>query len=199
MIWYALMWFRESLHHADWIAAYALLIQVFIFFWQARILRRHATTLEEHTAIAGTQATTADLIRQAVQQQEAILKDQFKFQQLLQTQAEKRAIFDLMVQLYGSVQTLTAKVNAAPSSQKGLDEITQCWIDMRKYATACTQALVTSAHLSQDGWKCFLAYVSDVGQLQSSTNQTAEYNQLYEFNKKHQDFLVLAIQCVGSN
>jgi hypothetical protein len=198
MIHSALVWFRASLRDPSWIAAYALLIQVFIFGWQARILRRHATTLEEHTEIARAQATTADLIRQAVQQQEVILNAQFNFQQRLQTQAEKKAIFDLMVQLYGSVQTLTTKVNAAPSTQKGLDEITQCWIDMKKYATACTQALVTSAHLSKDGWECFLTYISDVGKLHPSSNQTAEYNQLRDFNDKHKDFLALAIQCVGT-
>jgi len=199
MIYAALMWFRNSLRDPSWVAAYALLIQVFIFFWQARILRRHAATLEEHTAIAGTQATTADLIRQAVQQQEAILKDQFKFQQLLQTQSEKKAIFDLMVQLYGSVQTLTSKVNAAPSTQKGLTEIMECWIDVKKYATACTQALVTSAHLDTDGRELFFSYIDDVGKLQPSTNQTAEYNQLRDFNTKYKDFLALVIQSVGYN
>ncbi len=199
MFWYALMWFRESLRHPDWVAAYALLVQIFIFSWQARILRRHATTLEEHTEIARTQATTADLIRRALQQQETILKDQFKFQQLLQTQAEKKALFDLMVQLYGSVQTLTTKVSAAPSTQKGLDEITQCWIDMKKYATACTQALITSAHLDKDGRALLFSYIADVGKLQPSTNQTAEYNQLRDFNAKYKDFLASVIQSVGSS
>lgn len=198
MIHSVLVWFRGSLRDASWVAAYALLVQVLIFWWQARILRRHAATLEQHTEIADREATTADLIRQVLQQQESILKDQFRFQQLLQTQAEKKMIFDLMIQLYGSVQTLTTKVNAAPSTQKGLDEISQCWIDVKKCASACTQSLVTSTHLNSDGWKCFLTYVSDVGKLQPSSNQTAEYNQLRDLNNKHKDFLALAIQCVGS-
>jgi len=199
MIQSALVWFRGSLRDPSWIAAYALLVQVLIFWCQARILRRHATTLEEHTGIARTQATTADLIRQAVQQQEAILKDQFTFQQLLQMQAEKKRIFDLIVQLYGSVQSLTAKVNAAPSTPKELGEIAQAWIDMNQFATACSQALITSGHLGKDEWSCFLTYVSDVAKLQRSNNQTAEFNQLRDFNDKHKDFLALAIQCVGSS
>jgi hypothetical protein len=64
----------------------------------------------EHTGIAGTQATTADLIRQALQQQEVILKDQFKFQKQLEAQAERKVIFDLITQLLTSVYSLTAKL-----------------------------------------------------------------------------------------
>jgi hypothetical protein len=50
----------------DWTAAIALSVQALIFllqavilYWQGRILRRHAATLEKQTEIAGVQANNA--------------------------------------------------------------------------------------------------------------------------------------------
>lgn len=199
MIWRALLWFRESLRHPDWIAAYALLIQVFIFFWQARILRRHATTLEENREIAGTQAVTADLIRQALQQQEAILKAQFVFQQRLFVQAERKTVFDLMVQLHSSVQALSTLLIGMPSTQDGLNKVSQAWNDMKKLEAVCSQTVITSPHITKEEDKCYLDYLSDVNRLKRSTSQVAELNQLTQLNDKNKDFLKLAILCNGSN
>jgi hypothetical protein len=191
MIYRALMWFRGSLRDPSWIAAYALLIQVFIFWWQARILRRHAATLEEHTRIAGTQSTTADLIRQALQRQETILKEQFKFQKQLEAQSERRIMFDLITRLLTSVYSLTAKLNVVQyTSPREVEEIREAWTRMDNDATVCRMALIGSEYLSEDESKHFAAYLDDISQLkQTNAGNNADFHQLRTLNDKHRDFL----------
>lgn len=191
MVHSALVWFRGSIRDPSWIAAYALLIQVFIFWWQARILRRHATTLEEHTRIAGTQSTTADLIRQALQRQEVILKDQFKFQKQLEAQSERRIMFDLITRLLTSVYSLTAKLTVVQyTSPREVEEIREAWTRMDNDATVCRMALLGSEHLSDDESKHFTAYLDDISQLrQTNAGNNADYHQLKAFNDRHKDFL----------
>jgi hypothetical protein len=193
MIHWALAWFRGSLRDPSWIAAYALLIQVFIFWWQARILRRHATTLEQHTRIAATQATTADLIRQALQQQEAILKAQFKFQKQLEAQSERKIMFDLIIQLLTSVYSLTAKLTVAQyTTPQEVDKITEAWTRMENDATVCRMALLGCEHLSKDELNHFSGYLEDVSQLkQTNAGNRADYHQLKTLNDKHKDFLAI--------
>src|SRR5438045_6930967 len=78
-----------------------------------RILRRHATTMEEHTAIAGTQAKTAELIGQALQQQgkilneqTAIMGEQFKFCRKIEAKAERARVFSQIFNLRARVEML---------------------------------------------------------------------------------------------
>jgi hypothetical protein len=196
MIHTALVWFRGSLRDPSWIAAYALLTQVFIFWWQARILRRHAATLEEHTRIAGTQATTADLVRQALQRQEAILKDQFKLQRQLEAQSERRIMFDLITRLLTSVYSLTAKLTVVQyTSPREIEEIRDAWTRMDNDATVCRMALIGSEYMSEAESRHFTDYLDDIRQLkQTNAGNNADYHQLRAFNERHKDFLTVVAE-----
>jgi hypothetical protein len=58
--------FLDFMRKPEWVAAIALLIQAIILWLEARILHRHGETMKEHAGIAQSQATTAELIGQAL-------------------------------------------------------------------------------------------------------------------------------------
>ena len=189
----ALMWFRESLRHPDWVAAFALSIQILIFAWQAWILRRHAGTLEKHTDIADKQQQTAKLIGEALIQQGKIMAAQFSFQRQLEAQSERKIMFDLIVKLLTSVNSLTANLGVAQyTNPREIEQIQEAWIRMDNNATACRMALIVSEHLSRDEEKHFACYLADIAQLnQTNASNHADYIQLKNLNEKHKDFLAL--------
>jgi hypothetical protein len=185
------MWFRESLKSPEWIAAYALTIQIGIFAWQARILRRHAGTLEKHTDIAGKQEETAKLIGAALAQQQQIMTAQFKFQKQLEAQSERKIVFDLIMNLLTSVYSLTAKLSVVQySSGSEVEEIREAWTRMDNCATTCQMALLGCEHMSREELKHFSGYLDDVSQLkQTNAANRADYYLLVTLNEKHKDFL----------
>lgn len=192
MIHSAFLWFRESLRHPEWIAAYALSVQIFIFAWQARILRRHAGTLEEHTAIAARQEQTAKLIGEALTQQGKIMASQFNFQKQLEAQAERKTMFDLIIRLLASVSSLTSKLNASTlGTAQEVEEIRRVWSDMENNATACRMALIVSEHLSEDETNHFVDYLHDLHGLKQTNMSRNDYQQLERFNDRHKDFLTI--------
>ncbi len=189
----ALVWFRSSLRDPSWIAAYALSLQIFIFGWQGWILRRHAITLEHHQEIAEEQASTADLIGQAMNQQMTLMSDLLKFQKLLETQSERKIVFDLFTQLLTSVYSLTAKLTVVQyTSHQEVEQITDCWTRMDNNATVCRMALKSCEYLSDDEVRHISAYLDDVGQLkQTNAGNRADYHQLMSFNARHDDILTI--------
>jgi len=188
MIHSAFLWFRESLRHPEWIAAYALSIQILIFAWQAWILRRHAETLEKHTDIADKQEQTAKLIGQALAQQGTIMSNQLEFQKLLAVQRERKDILDQMVRLHTSIQALAVQIETMPFSPEEVAKISQAWVVMKAEEANCRKVLVSCALLSKGEWEHFSTYLKDVGALQNTGDLTRDLNQLRTLNNKHKDF-----------
>jgi len=186
------LWFRNSLRSPEWIAAYALSIQIGIFAWQAWILRRHAGTLEKHTEIAKKQSDTAELIGKALSQQGKIMTDQFKFQKQLEAQSERKIMFDLIIELLASVHSLTSKLNASTIvSPEEIEEIRKAWSRMDNVAAACKMAMIGYEHLSEDELNHFAAYLHDIEDLKQTNVGRNDYQQLKAFSDKHKDFLVI--------
>jgi len=192
----AFLWFVHSFRDPAWIAAYALSIQVVIFWWQSRILGRHAATMEKQTEISRTQADTADLIGKALTQQGKIMTAQFNFQRQLEAQSERKIMFDLIIKLLTSVHSLTAKLVVAQyTGPQEVEQIREAWTQMDNDATACRSALIGCEHLSKEERDHFNGYLEDIAQLkQTNAANHADYTQLQNLNDKHKDFLTLMAQ-----
>jgi hypothetical protein len=136
------------------------------------------------------------LIRQALQQQKVILKDQFTFQKQMEAQSERKVMLDLITQLLTSVYSLTAKLVVVQyTSPHEVEEIREAWTRMDNNATVCRMALSGSEHLSEDESRHFTAYLDDVKQLkQTNAGNHADYHQLEALNEKHKDFLTIVAQ-----
>jgi hypothetical protein len=133
------------------------------------------------------------LIRQALQRQEVILKDQFKFQKQLEAQSERKIMLDLITQLLTSVHSLTAKLVVAQyTAPQEVEQIREAWTRMDNQATVCRMALLGCEHLSREELDHFHCYLEDVGQLkQTNAGNHADYHQLKTLNDKHKDFLTI--------
>ena len=190
------MWFRNSLRDPSWVVAYALSLQLLIFGLQAWIFGKHAKTFEAHKDIADRQATTADLIRTALQNQETISKSQLNLQRQLESQSERRIVFDLMTTLLTSVDRLTEKLSRVTTITKEVnDELNETFIKVRNDATVSRMAILSTQHLSQDELNHFSAYLDDVNQLkQTNAPNHADYFQLKAFQDRHKDFLKIVAE-----
>lgn len=192
MIYPAFVWFRNSLRDPSWIAAYALLIQVFLFWWQARILRRHAATMEKQTEISQKQADTAELIGQALKQQGTILadqtkimEDQLKFQREIAAHTERKLLWDLVLDLQSVARFLVSTMQHAPHTNEALDSIAKAWIDLGLKVAACWQALVPCAHLELNERTLVIEYLEDVQKVE----KTKQLAQLTAMNEKYKGLL----------
>ena len=169
----------------EWVAAIALLIQ-------ARILWRHAHTLEEHARIASSQAHTAELIGQALRQQGQILDEQtkimdeqFKFQRRLEVKAERTKIFDLLMQVRISVAMLQRKMMERNISD---EEMSGYWERLTSDVPLCMKELHTSIQISGSEKQYFLGYVRAVAALQRTGDILKDIENVKALHDKYQDF-----------
>ena len=190
----------------EWIAAIALSAQALIFllqagflWWQASILRRHATTLEEHTKISDTQAETLKLIASASEQQGRVLAEQtkimdeqFKFQRKVDAKVERGNLFTLVIEAQTSLEGLVSRLSRLQQSnltQEDSLELSQSFDMLVQNITACQKAVFIAIHLSAEEKKYYLAYGHDLGTLNQSGNIAEDFRNADALRGKYRDLL----------
>jgi hypothetical protein len=203
----------------EWTAALALSIQAVIFvlqavflWWQARILRRHASTLEKNTEIIGRQATTLlgltrianaqaetlRLIAQALNQQgdiqveqTTIMRDQLKFITEVDGRSEKSNLLNLLVEVQTSLRGLASTLsNFQPPTVPTLADRhdVECRFEGLSIAvTECEKALLTAVHISDAQREFFSDYCHDVATLDPTGNAVQEFVDVHAVSTKHPD------------
>lgn len=193
-----LKFLREIFHSPEWIASIALLIQAVILAMQWKILRRHAKTMEEHTAIAGAQAKTGELIGQALQQQGKILKDQteimaeqFKLYKRIEAKAERTKVFDLIFDLRTKTVMLASTLSRIQASNYTQEDskLVKHGFDLLSLAIVpCQKALITSIHFSKSEKDYFLNYSKDIDALKETNDPNKDFASINALNSKYKDF-----------
>jgi hypothetical protein len=188
--------FHDFLGNPEWVAAFALLIQAIILIIQAKILGRHAETMEEHTGIAGSQAKTAELIGQALDQQGKILAEQTtimdeqaKFQRSVDARVEKGNLINLVIEVQSSLQQLALKLSRLqPSavSQEDQADLAGCFNTLAGAVTECQKAVLMAIHLSDSQRKFFVGYCHDLATLDSTGNVIEDLKQAGALRAKHE-------------
>jgi hypothetical protein len=189
----------QSFHHflgnPEWVAALALLIQAIILVIQAKILGRHAETMEEHTGIAGSQAKTAELIGQALDQQGKILAEQttimdeqVKFQRSADARVEKGNLLNLVVEVQSSLERLTSALSGLQQSaisQEDQHNMADRFDRLAVAVTECQKAVLMAIHLSDEQRKYFSDYCHDLATLDSTGNMVEDFKHVDALKAKH--------------
>jgi hypothetical protein len=187
--------FHDFLGNPEWVAALALLIQAIILIIQAKILGRHAETMEEHTGIAGSQAETAELIGQALDQQGKILaeqttimEEQAKFQRSVDARVEKGNLLNLAVEVQSSLERLASTLSSLQQSaisQEDQHNVADRFDRLAGAVNECQKAVLMAIHLSDSQRKFFTGYCHDLATLDSTRNVIEDFKRVDAIRAKH--------------
>ncbi len=181
----------EALKKPEWEAAIALFIQAGILALQAKILRRHGETMEEHKAIAKTQADTADLIAKALRQQGEVMDEQFKFLRKADAKNERQIVFDLALDVRARVRSLSSTVSSLqPSNYTWEDKarVRDGFDRLGDTILPCQKALLTSIHLSKEEKDYFSRFVIEAGDLKLTNDIGKDVAEILALERKYKDF-----------
>jgi hypothetical protein len=194
--------FIDFIRKPEWVAAIALLLQVIILWLQARILRQHGKTMEEHATVAKEQAGTAELIGKALEQHAAILGEQaklteaqFKFQRWLTVQAAREQVYDYMVQLFASVTLLIATVEAPGNRYpERIEKEMMAQSQVIGALLPAQKATLTCAHLSDEERKYLKDYTVELKGILPQDNLPAVLPKLKALDTKYKDIVLMITQ-----
>jgi hypothetical protein len=150
--------------------------------------------MEEHTGIAGSQAKTAELIGQALDQQGKILAEQttimdeqVKFQRNVDARVEKGNLLNLVVEvrniLWGLVSVLSSLQQSAPS-QEDRNYVAERFRSLAGAVTECQKAVLMAIHLSDVQRKYFSDYCQDMS-VDSTGNMVEDFKNMGALRLKY--------------
>jgi hypothetical protein len=185
----------EFIRKPEWVAAIALLIQAAILWLQARILRKHGETMEEHAGIAKAQATTAELIGKALNQHEKILADQtkimdeqFTFQRRVEAQAARLKVYEALLDVNSNIELL---IQVGSQNPANVDSEKRVFSSLVLSVAPCQKAVVTTIHLTPTERTYFLRFLTDVSALALKQSPRPEVTKFWELKNKYTDFLTM--------
>jgi hypothetical protein len=119
--------------------------QAVFLYLQARILGRHASTLEENKEIMKTQAETLTLIGQALNQQGRIMGEQADFHRSVDARVEKGSLLNLVLDAQTGLEQLSSMLSGlqqSVTSQQDRHNVSDCFDSLAGSVTQCQKAVL---------------------------------------------------------